>query len=407
MATISRLTHCSFFNSLPLKKRPQGNVSCPNTVCVVSKSTDNASENQAIPIGFLCMPTARTAPAGISWVNQFLSNALRRTFVSNKELGRCKWPTTVSCSLLMMALLVVPNSRQVFHHYQSGSDRFSKGYHSLRCEMAEFLRYGFFSSIQPFQQPVSGARANAGNLASGLSQTQTPMVQRTTGYIQSLICLGVNGSQQIFLTAINADNCSTGFGFRNIDFQGQNQIPNTVDQLQFRIRPVGDWQLSGRVGNRFAPNGQPSGLGHIEVSLPTDWNTLLLVDGEIPLMIGLHCSIGSNHLPKQRTGHLTGQLEFLSDGSVKLVGEFWSRRWFSTIENDLGKPVECLKVVGGDFGEHWILRSNLEFVGSDGFHSQSLYNDTGRKPSNQIPKGAGRQFLRWAKDPAVSLPTQK
>ena len=379
MATISRLTHSSFFNSLPLKKRPIGDVSRSNTVCIVRKTTDLASENQTIPIGFFCMTTNRTALTGIFRINQFKPNRFFQRLVLRKELGCFEWPSAVSCSLLMMALLV-PNTRQVFHDNASGSNRLSKGDYSLACEMTEFLRYGLFSSAKSFEETISGASSYTSNPCSCLAEAKPTMVQIPTVNIQSFSCFGINGSQQVLLTAINSNNCSVCFGFRNFNFNSQNQIPNTVDQLQLGVRPVERWQRFGFVRNGFTPQSQPFGFGAIEVSFPANRNTLLLVDRQIPLMVGLHRSIGSDHMTEQRTSHLAWKFKSFSDGLVKFIGQHWSSRWFATVENDLRKPIERLKIVGSHFGVLGILRGNLEFVGSDGFHSSCLFFKTDENP---------------------------
>ena len=118
-------------------------------------------------------------------------------------------------------------------------------------------------------------------------------------------------------------------------------------------------------------------------------------------------------MTKQRAGHLAGKFKSFSDGLVKFVGQNGSRRWSATIENDLRKPVECLKIVGSHFGVLGILRGNLEFVGSDGFHS---YLDSVRLDENPLilfaevydncnllrTKGDWTAFLPKAKDLGVS-----
>ena len=362
------------------------------------------------------MPTNRTTLTGVFRIHQLKPNALFQRLVLRKELGCFEWPTMISGSLLMMALCI-PNAGQVFHCDTSGSNRLSKGNYSLRCEMTEFLRYGLFSSAQPFQQTVSGTSSYTSNPCSGLTEPKATMVQTPTVNIQSLSCSRVNCSQQILLTAINPDDTATGFGFRNINFNRQNQIPNTIDQLQLGVRPIEQRQRLGFVGNGFTPQGQPFGFGAIEVSFPADRNTLLFIDRQTPLPVGLHRSIGSNHLPEQTASNLTWQFELVSDGLVELVGQHGSRRWFATVENDLRKPIERPKIVGGHFGVLGILRGNLEFVGSDGFHSYCHSAKSDEEPLFLFAEvynncnllrttGDGRQFLRWAKDPAVSLPTK-
>ena len=379
MATISRLTHCSFFFSLPKKKRPIGDIPCSNTVCIVRKTTDLASENQAIPIGFFCMPTNRTTLTRIFRIHQLKTNSFFQRFVLRKELSRFEWPTMISGSLLMMAFLV-PNTRQVFHDDTSGSDRLSKTDYSLTCEMTEFLRYGLFSSTQSFEKTIGGASSYTSHSCSCLAEAKPTMVQTSTVNIQSLSCFGINGGQQILLTAINPNNCSSCFCFRNFNFNSQNQIPNTIDQLQLRVRPVEQWQWFGFVRNRFAPKSQSFGLGVVEVSFPANRNALLFVDRQIPLTVGLHSSVGSDYMAEQRTSHLTREFKSFSDGLIKFIGQDGSCRWFATVENDLRKPIERLKIVGSHFGVLGILRGNLEFVGSDGFHSSCLFFKTDENP---------------------------
>ena len=379
MATISGLTHRLFFRSLPLKKRPVGDIPRSNTVCIICKSTDNASENQAIPIGFFCMPTNRTTLTGIFRVNQFKSNSFFQRFVLRKELSRFEWPTMVSCSLLMMALCI-PNTRQVFHDDTSGSNRLSKGDYSLTCEMTEFLRYGLFSSAESFKKTISGASSYTSNPCSCLTEPKATMVQTPTVNIQSLSCLGINGSQQVLLSTINTHDCSSCLCFRNFNFNCQNQIPNAIDQLQLGVRPVEQWQRFGFVRNGFAPKSQSFCFGAIEVSFPANRNALLFVDCQTPLTVGLHCSVSPDDLTEQRTSNLTWKFKSFSDGLVKFIGQYGGRRGFATVEYDLGKPVKCFKIVGSHFGVFGILRSNLEFVGSDGFHSYSSYKENGRNP---------------------------
>ena len=303
----------------------------------------------------------------------------------------------------MMTLLVAPNSRQVFHGDTSGSNRFSKGHYSLRCEMAEFLRYGLFSSAQSFQQTISGASSYTSNPCSGLTEPKATMVQASTVNIQSLSCPRINSSQQILLAAVNPNNSTIGFGFRNINLNGQAQIPMTMGEFDFGIRPDKLRKaFAALVLDRCSPNAHSFGFGDVEVSLEADWNTLLVVDRQIPLSVGLHGSIGSDNMAEQRAGYLAGKLKLFTDDVVEFIGQSWGGRRFASIEDDLRDVIESQNVTRGYFEELGILRCDLQFVGSDGFHSFSLFHKTDENPLNIFEKG--RQFLPEAEDLGVSLP---
>jgi hypothetical protein len=234
------LTHRSFSFSLPKEKRPKGDVSRPNTVCVICKFAGDAQELQAAPVGFLNIPASWASFAGISGVHQFKGNAFGGCLVSNEELGGGKWPSIVPIPLLMVLACFlsqiglaagIPDTSQVFHNHRPGSDLFCKGHHSLRSEVTRLMRYGFFPSAEPLQEAVGGTGANAGNLCFGLSDTKSLVVEHPARDIKSLVGFGIKSGQDVILSAINPYNGSSGFECWNFDFHGQTKNPLSFDTL--------------------------------------------------------------------------------------------------------------------------------------------------------------------------------
>jgi hypothetical protein len=106
MSTISQLTHGSFFNSLPLKKRPECYIFSTNTVCVVRKFTSNAPKNQSISVGLINTTTTRTRPTCIFRKNGINGYPDRISLVGDKKLKHKVGPTVVPCPLLMVLFFV-------------------------------------------------------------------------------------------------------------------------------------------------------------------------------------------------------------------------------------------------------------------------------------------------------------
>lgn len=318
------------------------------------------------------MSTLRTTSACIGGTNKVHANTFRSSLVFNEELTHRKRPAMVSRLLLMMdSLLAVANASEVFHHNRPCSDRLGKSNQLLRSNVKHLMRYGFFSSTQPFQKATSGASANAGYFGSGLTNTKSAMVKRSTTDIQGFVRFRFYGSQQVLLPTVNSNDGSFGFSLWNVDVDSEDEIPLLTDEFQLGVAPLTNGDVTVFVIGNSSPDGKFV-ASNVEVSLPADRHVELLVDGEVPLFVGLHRPVGGNDVSKEATSNLRGQLELLTNGSVELSRQGGRRRWFASVENDFGQPVGSIAVCNGDFEQPWVVGSELQLGSPNRFHTLLL-----------------------------------
>ena len=223
----------SFSNSLPLEKRPKGDIDAPYTVCMICKIAGFASELKAVPIGFLCMSTNWTGLTRMSRINELNTDALCSSFVADVKLALSKRPAIIPRSLLVMSrVFALTNPCQIFHHNASGPNRFSKSHQLLTCSMDKLLCYGLLTSTQSLQATMSRASANTGKFCFGLSKTETAMVKNTSRDVQSFVGFLVGSGQDVLDATINANDGSCCFDFRNVYFNSQAEIPLPTRILQ-------------------------------------------------------------------------------------------------------------------------------------------------------------------------------
>jgi hypothetical protein len=362
-----------------------------------------ASKFQAIPIGFLCVSTNWTRLTRMSRTNKLNSNAFCSSLVADVKLALSKRPAMISRSLFVMSrFLATTNPCQVFHHNASGSNRFGKGYQLLTCSVEELLRYGLLTSTKSFQKTFRGRSANAGNLRFCLSQTETTIVKNTSRDIQSFVGLFVSGGQDVLDSTINANNGSSRFNFWNVDFDGQAKIPMLARIFKFTVAPLSLRYFSALKSNWFTPNGQRRFSSNREVTTPADGDDKFFEDSKFPLLVGLHCSVGSDNVPEKAARYLARKIEFLTNNCVILPRELCWGRWFTEVEYDRRKPVCCVSVCSSDFGEPCGSRGQFEFDSPDCFHTNTYLVSTGRNSffnyKNYFPLTKGNDSSPILKD---------
>jgi hypothetical protein len=355
-----------------LEKQPRCNVDCTITVCIILPIAGFASKFQAIPIGCLCMTTLWTSLARIGRTHEIHANTFRNSLVANEKLAHSKRPAMISGSLFVMSwLFAVANASEVFHHDSLCTNRLGKSNQSLTCDVEHLMRYGFFSSTQTLQATMSRASANAGYFGSGLTDTKTTMVKCSTLDIQGFVRFWFYGCQQVLLSTVNTNNSPLGFHLWNVDVDGENKIPLPIEQFELAVTPLTNGNATAFVFGDGTPDGH-SVASDVEVSLPADRHVELLVDSEVPLLIGLHCPVGGNDVSEETASDLAWELELLTDASVELSRKRGRRRWFASVKDNFGQPVGSVAVSNGYFEQPWVVGGKFQLGGPDGFHTLLL-----------------------------------
>lgn len=318
------------------------------------------------------MTTLRTSSARIGWTYKVHSNTFRSSLVANEKLAQSKRPAMVSGSLLMMQfLLAVANASEVFHHNRLCSNRFSESNQLLGSNVEHLMRYGFFSSTQPLQKATSGASANAGYFGSGLANTKSAMVKRSTTDIQGFVGFWFYGGQQVLLSTINANDGSFGLDLWNVDVDSEDEIPLFADEFQLRVAPLANRDVTAFVLSSGSPDGETI-ASDVEIPLPADRYIEFFVDSEVPLLVGLHRPVSGNDVSEETASDLAGKLELLSDGSVELSRQGGRRGWLASVEDDFGQPVGGVAVGNGNFEQPWVVGGELQLGSPDRFHTLLL-----------------------------------
>ena len=226
---------------------------------------------------------------------------------------------------------------------------------------------------------MCGTSAYAGYLCSGLSNTQTAVVQFAATNIQGLVGLGVYGDEDVLLPSVYPNDASCFFRFCLFNFNREAQPPLPLDKFEFGVQPLAFGKWSGLERNQFAPNAHAF-LSDVEVPFPAQGDGCSFVGRQTPLAVGLHGTVGGDNMAEQRTGELGGQIEFLSDRSIELFGKVvWVVNYLS-FEDDVRQPVGGFLVGSHHFIEPWVVAGDFQFVGSQSFHttlsSQAAYENS-------------------------------
>jgi hypothetical protein len=239
--------------------------------------------------------------------------------------------------------------------------------------MQHVLRYGLFSATKPLEKALRGASSNAGYFISGLSNAKPSVVKRSSFYIESFIGFGIDGTEDVFLSSVDSNNASFGFGFWDIDFDGQVQVPYLVDEFKFGVGPTTFGQSSGLIDDEFFPNGQTL-AADVEVTFPANRYDEFGVFGEAPFLVGSHGAIGRGDVAEEGAGDLGRQLKFFSDGGVEFFGETVRAWWMiPSTEDDLREPVASVPVSNRNVVELVCSGGDFQFVCSQALHTILLY----------------------------------
>ena len=400
----------SFFNSLPLKNRSQGDISTPYSIRIILMSTNLTFENQTVPIGSLSMSATRTPLRTISRVHQFKSNTLTRTFVLNKELSLSIWPAVNFCSKLLAFFQTgISNIVQVFHD-DCSCILFNRPSHQLlRSKVEDLLCYGLFLSSQPAEQASGTRSANTSDSGFGLTNTRTFVVQGIATKVKGLSIVGVGGNKDIFNPTINPNNTSSGFKIGDLDGNAKDQIPLSINSFKFGVRPLSFRDRLGLIGEALSPDSQSS-AGNIEVSLPTNRNGWFLENCQFPSVIRLGSFVSGYDMTKQGLRNLTWKIKLFSNCCVKFPRKFVGVIDNLAFKNNRRQPVSGFNVSIKDLVHPSWITKQLEFNGSDSF-VHNLHNHYTTKlcdfllfvkESSTLTQRSGRQFLPDAEDVGVS-----
>jgi len=297
--------------------------------------------------------------------------------------------------------------RQIFHDNSLGTVFNRPRHKPLRGTMQQMFGYGCFVARKPLEKPFGGTSANRLDLGFGFSDATTTGIEFPAVESKGFAVLGVGSREDTLDPGINPNDATVGFGFGNLNFIAQQQIPDSINPFEFGILPClhrGETMVKQLCW--FAPETNPFGLGKGKISFPDHWHNLTGEFAFPPAVLGFARFVGWGHMAKDRTGQLGRKVKLLAKRAVKLLVQSDAISDFG-FKDLLRSPVagsqKFFKQLVELFGF-----ANFDLDRSGCFHHIFLFLKSLENPSLGIrlfAKGAGRQFLPEAKDFGVSLPT--
>lgn len=290
-------------------------------------------------IRFGNMPTFKTSPARIAWINCFYRKSSSLSFVLDKSAKLAKPPVMQSLPLLFIGLNPASDMRQVFER-NTHAVAFSSGNDSFRDAVVLVFLESLLLTAYFAKATFCGTRANTLQLCTPLG------ISRPVGFDSSAgILVAKTVGCDVHDAHVNTKHSIRGEQTRVIEIAYGADVPLAAHEhkINFALAMLQQSSLMLATSERyFVSAGKEPDRNHVFIDKP-EYTVIVWLRGVLAkytnlLLVKL---VRISNFSDTAHGYLGGQTESIPKFSVKRLVHVVLAK-YTLFKSKLGKPIACL-----------------------------------------------------------------
>lgn len=290
-------------------------------------------------IGFGNMPTFKTSPARIAWINCFDRKSGSLSFVLNESTKLAKPPVIQSFPLLFIGLNPASDMRQVFKR-NTHAVAFSSRNDSFRDAMVLMLLKSFLSAAHLTKATFCCARTNTLQLCSSLGISNPVCFDSSSG-----ILVAETVGCDVDNTHVNSKHSIRGEQSRVVEVAHGADVPlaSHEHKINFPLAMLQQSSLMLATYKRYLVSaGKKPDRNHVSIDKP-EYSVIVWLCGVLAkytnfLLIKL---VSISNFSDTAHSNLGGQTKATSKFSVKRLMHVVLAK-YALFKGRLGEPITCL-----------------------------------------------------------------